>query len=73
MDAIPEKRLAVLKQVAELVPGAVGENCVRVGVDGVDGSGKTVFADELAAVLRSLGRYVVRVSVDDFHNVRSTR
>ncbi|TCO34609.1 uridine kinase [Kribbella steppae] len=73
MDAIPEKRLEVLRQVAELVPGAVGENCVRVGVDGVDGSGKTVFADELAAVLRSLGRYVVRVSVDDFHNVRSTR
>ncbi|MFG1818382.1 uridine kinase [Kribbella sp. NPDC049174] len=68
-----EKRLEVLKRVAELVPDAAGEDCVRVAVDGVDSSGKTVFADELAAVLRSLGRYVVRVSVDDFHNVRSTR
>jgi len=66
-------RMDVLKQVAELVPSAVGEDCVRVAVDGVDGSGKTVFADELAEMLRSLGKYVVRVSVDDFHNVRSTR
>ncbi len=66
-------RLEVLRRVAELVPDPVGDDCVRVGVDGVDGSGKTVFADELADVLRSLGRYVVRVSVDDFHNIRSTR
>lgn len=63
----------VLQRVAELVPDAVGEDCVRVGIDGVDGSGKTVFANALADVLRSLGRYVVRVSVDDFHNVRSIR
>jgi uridine kinase len=44
-----------------------------VGVDGVDGAGKTVFADELAAVLRATGRPSVRVSIDDFHNVRATR
>ncbi len=66
-------RMDALRQVAALVPDPVGEDCVRVGVDGVDGSGKTVFADELAEVLRSLGKYVVRVSVDAFHNVRSTR
>lgn len=46
---------------------------VRVAVDGVDGSGKTTFADELAAVLRDLDRHVVRVSIDDFHHRRAIR
>ncbi|MFI7068237.1 uridine kinase [Kribbella sp. NPDC050124] len=66
-------RTDLLRQVADLVPGAVGQDCVRVGVDGPDASGKTTFADELADVLRSLGRHVIRVSVDDFHNVREIR
>ncbi|MET1071989.1 MAG: uridine kinase [Umezawaea sp.] len=42
-------------------------------MDGVDGAGKTVFADELALVLRQRGREVVRASVDDFHQVRALR
>jgi uridine kinase len=46
---------------------------LRVAVDGVDGAGKTVFADELADVLRARGREVVRASVDDFHRVRASR
>lgn len=66
-------RRHLLKRVAELIPAAKGADCVRVGVDGVDGSGKTVFADELAEQARSVGREVVRVSVDDFHNVRAIR
>jgi uridine kinase len=37
-------------------------------VDGVDGAGKTVFADELADVLRRRGVTVVRASVDGFHH-----
>lgn len=66
-------RMDLLRRVAQLVPDAVGEDCVRVGIDGPDASGKTTFADELADVLRSLGRHVIRVSVDDFHNVRDIR
>jgi uridine kinase len=46
---------------------------VRVGVDGPDGAGKTVFADELAATLRERDRSVVRVSLDAFHHVRAVR
>ncbi len=46
---------------------------MRVGIDGVDGTGKTVFADDLAATLRAAGRAVIRVSADDFHNVRAVR
>ena len=55
------------------MPISPGVRCVRVGIDGVDGAGKTVFADELAAELRLRGREVIRISVDDFHNVRSIR
>jgi uridine kinase len=62
-----------LAQVAALVPPATGDAFTRVGVDGVDGSGKTVFAAELAAALREAGRDVVQVSLDDFHHVRERR
>lgn len=54
---------------ARIAPGAVR----RVGIDGVDGAGKTTFADELAATLRGLGRSAVRVSLDGFHNPRHVR
>jgi uridine kinase len=46
---------------------------VRVAVDGVDGSGKTWFADDLAVALRGAGRDVVRVSADGFHQARELR
>lgn len=66
-------RPAVVAQVADTVPEPFGDDCVRVAVDGVDGSGKTVFADELAAELAARGRDVVRVSADDWHQVRELR
>ena len=65
-----DRRLAVLDEVAARVPYGDG---VRVGIDGVDGAGKTVFADQLADRLRVTGREVVRVSADDFHHVRAVR
>ena len=40
----------------------------RVGVDGVSASGKTVFSDELATVLRGRGHEVIRAGLDGFHN-----
>ncbi|PWK85382.1 uridine kinase [Lentzea atacamensis] len=61
-------RTGVLNTVADLLP-ADG----LVAVDGVDGAGKTTFCDDLAAVLRSRGRTVVRASVDDFHHPREIR
>jgi uridine kinase len=42
----------------------------RVAVDGVDGAGKTHFADELAALI---GEAAVRVRVDDFLNPPEVR
>ena len=66
-------RQAVLAEVASRIP--LPDRPVLVAVDGVDGSGKTTFADELAGVLRASGRFdeVVRASVDGFHHPREHR
>jgi uridine kinase len=45
----------------------------RVAVDGVDGAGKTVLADELAQALRARGRTCIRASIDGFHHPRADR
>jgi uridine kinase len=58
-----------LARVAELIPDH-SDACVIVGIDGVDGAGKTTFADALAA---ALDRPVVRISVDDFHQPEKVR
>jgi len=57
-----------VNEVADLIVAGA-----RVAVDGPDGAGKTHFADNLAAVLRERGQTVVRVSLDDFHQVRAIR
>lgn len=46
---------------------------LRVGIDGVDTSGKTTLADELACQLAGTHRPVIRASIDRFHNPRSVR
>lgn len=56
-----------------MIPLSTDDDCVRVGIDGVDGAGKTTFADALAATLRRQGRTVVRISVDDFHHPKAIR
>lgn len=49
------------------------EHFTLVGVDGVDGSGKTTFARALAIELQRLNAPVVLIHVDDFHNLRAAR
>ncbi|KAK1753445.1 uridine kinase [Echria macrotheca] len=50
------------------------ESRLLVGVDGVDGSGKTTFADELARHIAAAdSRPVIRVSLDAFHNISEIR
>jgi uridine kinase len=65
-------RTSVLTTVADAID-ALPADGRRVAVDGVDGAGKTHFADELAAVLRDRGTAVVRASVDGFHQPRAVR
>jgi uridine kinase len=44
-----------------------------VGIDGIDGAGKSTLGDKLAAVLRSRGIPVVRSTIDSFHRPRAER
>jgi uridine kinase len=46
---------------------------LRIGVDGRTAAGKTSFADELAAALRSAGGEVVRATIDEFHQPAAIR
>jgi uridine kinase len=66
-------RARLLWQVTQRIPPPTTATWLRVAVDGVDGAGKTTFADELAGVLTAAGRPVIRASVDDFHRVRAER
>jgi uridine kinase len=67
------KRYEVLEQVVEIIAEINLPHPVRVAIDGVDGAGKTIFADELAGQIERRGRAVIRASVDSFHNPRSIR
>jgi uridine kinase len=46
---------------------------LRVAVDGSPAVGKTTLADELAVVLRTRGREVIRASTESFHLPRAQR
>ena len=66
-------RLRLLDELTDEVVALPGDPFVRVGVDGMDGAGKTVLADELAGRVRARGRQVIRASVDGFHHPRAIR
>lgn len=44
-----------------------------IGVDGVDGAGKTTFANELAELLKESGLEVIRISMDHYLNPQTKR
>ncbi len=44
-----------------------------VGIDGVDGAGKTTYADDLASLVAECGLEVIRISLDDYLNPQSVR
>jgi uridine kinase len=52
-----------LQRAADAVAGLPGDRSVLVAIDGLDGAGKTTFADALAG---RLTRPAVRASADDF-------
>ena len=55
----------ILGEILATLPVA-GTGAVMLGVDGVDGVGKTTVADAMADALRVRRRPVVRVGLDDF-------
>lgn len=69
-----DSRLAIIQQVAALIPSSNGSDCTLIAVDGRDGSGKTIFANELVtACKRASIRPVIQISIDNFHNQRALR
>ncbi|WP_246657707.1 uridine kinase [Arthrobacter yangruifuii] len=79
----PRLRGDLLSDVASHLLALRPGHRLLVAVDGVDGAGKTTFADDLATVLRdgsgpsaalpASRRPVLRVGLDDFHHVRAVR
>jgi len=73
---ITAERSEVLERLADAVLERSGEHKThpaRVGIDGPDGSGKTILRSELAAVLRERGVDVIEATVDDFHFPKAIR
>jgi uridine kinase len=66
-------RSARIQSLAMAISAVQREHPVRVAIDGVDGSGKTTLADELAISMNGSGREIIRASVDGFHNPREVR
>src|SRR3989338_1864290 len=67
------KRQEFLKRLVTIILSVKKSHPVRVGIDGVDGSGKTFMADELAEELKASGKQIIRISIDRFHNPREVR
>jgi uridine kinase len=68
----PQRRVVVERIVADVLGSRRGTR-LRVGIDGVDGAGKTRFGLELATALSDAGAEVVQASVDGFHHRRQYR
>ena len=67
------KREELLITVAERIATIQLGHPLRVAIDGIDGAGKTFFADELADGLATAGRQIIRAGVDGFHRPRRER
>lgn len=67
------KRELVISELVELIDKIKLGHPVRVGIDGVDASGKTTLANELVEPLQIKGHDVIRISVDGFHNSKKVR
>ncbi len=71
----PPDRTELLRYLAAHLSALSPGRRIFAAVDGVDGSGKSTFADALAAELARAvtPRPVIRVSLDDFHHRRHVR
>jgi uridine kinase len=68
----PQKKDVIAALAADILHN-YSRGRVIVAIDGLDGAGKTRFADALAAELSVGHRAVFRASIDDFHRPRAER
>jgi uridine kinase len=73
MVTLTAQRRALLDSIADEFLHHNGKGRTLLAVDGVDGVGKTRFADDLAHRLGRGGHAVFRASIDDFHRPRALR
>ena len=67
------KQAELIKYLAEIILNTKRHHPIRVGIDGVDASGKTTLANLLADYLKSQNVDIIRASIDGFHNPKSIR
>ncbi|WP_245644580.1 nucleoside/nucleotide kinase family protein [Nocardioides jensenii] len=73
MNGSTDARSSVLESIAGHLDELLRGHPLRVGVDGVCGSGKSTFTRELVTLLAARDRPVVLVDSDGFHHVRAHR
>jgi uridine kinase len=73
IDSQSDQARSLLQRVAGEVLALDPGSIARVAIDGVDGAGKTTFADELCQELASSRRQVIRICADDFLNSAQVR
>jgi len=66
-------RKGLIDDLAMMIAAFQQPSPVRVAVDGRTASGKTTFADELAARIMRENREVIRTSIEGFHNPKAIR
>jgi uridine kinase len=64
---------ALVKYLGDIIESAKSRHPLRVGIDGVDASGKTTLANALADYLQTQDRPIIRASIDGFHKPKSIR
>jgi uridine kinase len=67
------ERTRLLEDLADLILDIERSHPVRVGINGIDASGKTFFTKELKSVLEKRNKKVILASIDRFHNPRHIR
>ena len=67
------RRLELINELSSRISEVFRDHPVRVAIDGVDASGKTMLADELVVPRQRMGRSVIRASIDGFHNPATIR
>ena len=66
-------RKNLIKSLANKILSVKKTTPVFIGINGVDGSGKTYLTNELKNELRNCGREIITASIDHFHNSREIR
>jgi uridine kinase len=64
---------SIIEDLAKRISKMCVQHPLQVAIDGRTASGKTTFADALAAKLLLTGRPVMRASIDGFHRPREER